>query len=1267
MTGDAPAHVPAAQALLEVDWDATPLGPRHTWPSSLETMVRVLLGSKFSMWMAWGPELTFFCNDAYARDTLGVKYPWALGRPASTVWAEIWHDIGPRIEQVLRTGEATWDEDLRLFLERSGYREETYHTFSYSPLFDGDAIVGMLCVVSEETERVLGERRMRTLRDLSSDLAVALTDDEIGQALERRFSANAFDAPFTITSLVDEHGRPQLLAHTGCPDGHPPALDRWPFDGMRIGEQRTVGDLTRCFDEVPTGAWDMPPSSAVIVALGEAGHEVPSGHLVAGVNPYRPLDDEVHSFLALVAGRVSAAVANARAFTAERRRAEALAELDRAKTTFFTNISHEFRTPLTLILSPLEDLLRDAEHELAVVHRDRIDVAHRNALRMLKLVNALLDFARIEGGHLTATLEPVDLGALTGEIAGMFRSAIEGSGLEFVVRTGDGVESVLVDPHMWELIVTNLVSNAYKHTFDGGISVRLERMVDRIELSVRDTGTGIPPSELPQLFGRFHRVEGSASRSHEGSGVGLSLVQDLVRLHDGTIHVESAVGTGTEFVVSIPHRPATHDLADVALDPGRRERRSRTVAAHVAEVRQWSDDVGGPGFTTLTDETAGVDRAERPSRILVVDDNADMRGYMTRLLADRYDVRTAVDGFEALALVAELEPDLIISDVMMPRVDGLELVRRVRADRASADTPVILLSARAGAEASIEGLEVGADDYLVKPFSADEFLGRVAARLGAGADRRRARLLAELNDHLVDLHELTEIAEACHTSCERMFGHDQTVVASRSGDQIASAFFPPLRGGIGQRYHTIGVDSDSPLALATVDGVGTVAAGADRFAELHPGWAHDHAAAGLGAVVIRPVTDSVGSRLGALTIAWAADRVIDHVTIAAIDDVAAIVGRALERLAFAAREREITSAIQHQLLEIDQRTTLAAIATRYRPGDPTMIVGGDWYDAFTVGTDRLGVAVGDVVGRGLPAALVMGQLRSALAATAAAGVEPNLAMSMVDAFTDRLGGASCATATYAVLRRLEEGDTELRWCSAGHPPPVVATDAAALLWDGRRAPLGIPPDGTIDVGSILLPPASLLVLYTDGLVERRGESLDVGLERLRAAVELVQHLPVSVVCDELIARLRPEGVADDLVVVAVRTAGATDTDFVEVLPADPVAWRMGRRHLREWLAERRLPATVSHDVLLAIDEAAGNAIEHGSPSSAHTVTVEVSCTDHRLVACVSDSGTWQADSARSTRLGRGRGLQIMEHLATIDIQRSPTGSTVLLEFDLSAV
>lgn len=221
--------------LAEVDWAATPLGEPATWPQSLQTAVSILLSSRFSMWMAWGPKLTFFCNAAYRRDTLGGKYPWALGRPASEVWAEIWHDIGPRIERVLSTEQATWDEALLLFLERSGYPEETYHTFSYSPLRDDEGrVVGFLCVVSEDTDRVIGERRMATVRDLGSDPSVLPSEHELLAAAAGQLDRNRHDLPFTLVYLIGDDGVARLRATSGMARGHMAAPDTLQPDGLAL-------------------------------------------------------------------------------------------------------------------------------------------------------------------------------------------------------------------------------------------------------------------------------------------------------------------------------------------------------------------------------------------------------------------------------------------------------------------------------------------------------------------------------------------------------------------------------------------------------------------------------------------------------------------------------------------------------------------------------------------------------------------------------------------------------------------------------------------------------------------------------------------------------------------------------------------------------------------------------------------------------------------------------------------------------------------------
>jgi signal transduction histidine kinase len=525
------------------DWAATALGPVAGWPQSLTTAVRIMLGSRFAMWMAWGPELTFFCNDAY-RPTLGVKEAWALGARSDVVWAEIWPDIGPRIAQVLRTGQATWDEALLLFLERRGFTEESYHTFSYSPLADdAGAVTGMLCVVSEETERVIGERRLRSLRDLGAGMAAARTVAEVGAVVAACLGEGTGDLPVALAYLTGDE--PALLARAGIGPDHPAAGRAAAAIALAHCDPAgpvpvPVDALGPLFAGLPAGPWDRPPIHALIVPIARQGQDRPAGVFVAGLNPYRPLDEAYRGFVDLFVGQVATGLANANAYEAERRRAEAFAELDRQKTVFFSNVSHEFRTPLTLMLGPLTEVLDSSAVDPDT--RRLVDLAHRNGLRLLKLVNALLDFSRIEAGRAQAAFEPLDLARFTAELASSFRSATDKAGLVLDVDCARLPEPAFVDPEMWEKVVLNLVSNAFKFTLDGRIAVRLRAEGPHAVLSVADTGLGIPEAELPRLFERFHRVEGAQGRSFEGSGIGLALVQELVRLHGGTVGVESLHG-----------------------------------------------------------------------------------------------------------------------------------------------------------------------------------------------------------------------------------------------------------------------------------------------------------------------------------------------------------------------------------------------------------------------------------------------------------------------------------------------------------------------------------------------------------------------------------------------------------------------------------------------------------------------------------------------------------------------------------------------------
>jgi signal transduction histidine kinase len=735
------------QLVREFDWTKTPLGAIEQWPQSLKTVVRTLLTSRFAMWMSWGPELTFLYNDDYARMTLGKKHPWALGKPSREVWQEIWDNIGPRIERVLETGEATWDEALLLFLERSGYREETYHTFSYSPLAGDDGTVaGHLCVVTEETDRVIGERRLKTLRSLAGELSKTITEEEVVSCIARCLGENQKDLPFALLYLFTEDGNEARLAcQTGIAENHEAAPESislcensqpWPISELLTGiDSKIVENLLERFESVPSGSWDTSPWRALLLPITSQGQDKPAGVIVAALNPFRPLDVSYAGFFNLVAGQIAASIANARAYSAERKRAEALAEIDRAKTAFFSNVSHEFRTPLTLMLGPLEDLLARSQTHLSPMAKQQLDLVSRNGARLLRLVNTLLDFSRLEAGRVQAVYLATDLARFTSELASVFRSATDKAGLRLIVDCPDLGEPVYVDRDMWEKVVLNLLSNAFKFTFEGEIAVTVRRVGDMAELRVRDTGVGIPAEAIPKLFERFHRVPNMPSRTHEGSGIGLALVHELVKLHSGSVRTESIVGQGSTFVVSIPFGQSHLPAGQMG---GSRSLSSTAVGAKpfVEEALRWLPDsaAGSDEIFSVHDELLPVPcppaspGAVRP-RVIVADDNADMRQYLSRLLSEQYEVETVADGQAALQAAHKNPPDLIVSDVMMPILDGFELLKVLRGEEETRTIPVVLLSARAGEESRVEGIEAGADDYLIKPFSARELLARVSGRL----------------------------------------------------------------------------------------------------------------------------------------------------------------------------------------------------------------------------------------------------------------------------------------------------------------------------------------------------------------------------------------------------------------------------------------------------------------------------------------------------------------------------------------------------------
>jgi signal transduction histidine kinase len=736
------------------DWASTPLGPMERWPRSLCTAVDIMLASSFPIYIGWGPDFVQLYNDA-CRPIFGSKYSTGLGRRAADEFHEIWDWLGPIFRHVLTTGEPAYNEDRLSAYDRDGFMEETYSTASTNALRDdGGEVAGLIIMMMETTQRVLAERRMRTLRDLGAAAAAADSPGAACAIAAEILGGNPSDLPFALLYLLDERGATARRAGlAGLPPEHaaaPPEVvlaegGGWPLAEVAAGRTaRLVDDAEARFGALDCGPWPEKPCRALVLPMARAGQERPVGFLVAGISARNVLDAPYRDFLQMAAGHVATAVSDARAREEERRRAEALAELDRARTVFFGDVSHEFRTPLTLMLGPLEQLREESGVDLPPASRELLDTAHRNALRLQKLVNTLLDFARIEAGRVEAALEPVDLAALTAELAGMFRSAAERAGLRLTVDCPPLPVPVYVDPEMWEKIVLNLLSNALKFTFRGGISVALRAAGERVELVVRDTGVGIPPGDLPQLFQRFHRVRGARARSHEGSGIGLALVAELARLHGGTVRVESEEDAGTVLTVSVPRGAAGPAPAETG---GARARSAPGTGAapYVEEAARW--------LAAAPPEAAGGAAGPGGARILVVDDNADMRGYVARLLSARHRVEACADGSEALEAVRRLPPDLVLTDVMMPRTDGFQLLKELRAGPATSGVPVILLSARAGEEATLEGLAAGADDYLVKPFSARELLARVDAQLAMARLRLRLAATGERNRIARDLHD----------------------------------------------------------------------------------------------------------------------------------------------------------------------------------------------------------------------------------------------------------------------------------------------------------------------------------------------------------------------------------------------------------------------------------------------------------------------------------------------------------------------------------
>lgn len=754
--------------LRGIDWAQTSIGTPDTWPGTWRAAVRMALDSFAPMVLLLGEEMLMVYNDACI-PVVGGKHPRCLGKAAATEWPEIWVGIiEPMVKHVLTTGEPAGSDDLFLPLERHGYPEETHMSFGMSAVREDDGkISALLVTLRETTERVLVARLVQCLDALSTRCFPAETPEEacaIGaQVLERYLR----DFPFTLMYLVDADGRhARLAAYSGLTEAvaeiAPPVIglgdiaESGMWEVARVVRSQVAAETAGTRERIVHHLRDPGFASHLVVSvpLADPGGGV-GGVLVTGTNPMRPPGDG-RKLAQAVAARLTTAIANAKVKQQERARVEALAELDRAKTLFLSDVSHEFRTPLTLLLSPLDEVL--SRRQLPSADRELLQTSRRAATRLLKLVQSLLDFSRVEAGRIQVAFEPTDLGTLTADLASLFRSTFERAKIRLVVDSPPLAEPVYADRDMWEKIVLNLLSNAFKFTLAGEVSVKLATQNDWVVLEVRDTGSGIAADDLPHVFERFRRGRTERARSAEGSGIGLSLVQELVKLHRGEIALASEVDKGTTFTVHLrrgtKHLPAEH------IRVATHKSVASGAAPYIEEVSGWLGDADDAERAPLSGKAkpgsakrVAVASPDGNDRILVVDDNADMRRYLKRILQEHWRVETAADGMLALTRIRKSRPDLLIADLMMPGLDGLSLLRALREDPAHADLPVMVLSARANEDASIDALTGGADDHLPKPFSARELIARVAVQLARArlrAAERTAREVAEQTSFLKD-------------------------------------------------------------------------------------------------------------------------------------------------------------------------------------------------------------------------------------------------------------------------------------------------------------------------------------------------------------------------------------------------------------------------------------------------------------------------------------------------------------------------------------
>ncbi|KIY71120.1 hypothetical protein CYLTODRAFT_143793 [Cylindrobasidium torrendii FP15055 ss-10] len=780
---------PIALSIKTHDWASTSLGPIQNWPSTLQCVVSTMMVNPFESCIFWGKDRTLLFNDSWAKGS--ASKPGLMGQSGRVAFREIWETFSTHCDLVFAGQNVSREDDLLFFEPSTSSADmpaliESYYSWSYVPVrIEDGSVGGILNNCMDTTRKVISERRMRTIVNLAERTGQVKTTHEFWAAVLEALRPNEYDFPYALCYMADTalpnassgtseesdtvsvtsesttssnttgHGSVLTLVGTlGVIAGHSGVAphrivlsqvcdgQQWPFAAACTSTQ-----YLRCSNPCPEAfearGWPGDVAGGAVMLPLLKSDAVPSGLLIFGLNTRRPYDDEYKGFHGAIINSIRNSLSVVQSIEYELRRAEEAQALDRAKNTFFQNVSHELRTPLTLIRGPCEDALKSGT--LDTDNLARLKYINGASLRLLRLVNTLLLFSSAEARRLRAHFSPVRLGSKTADLASLFRSVIEKAGISYSVECGsedDDVDEqlVYVDQGMWEKIIFNLLSNAVKYTRIGFINVTLSFTSTEVILKVQDSGCGIPEEDIDKVLLRFHRVDSSRGRSHEGTGIGLALTHELVKIHGGVIRIQSRLGIGSTFTVKLPLGSSHLPQKDVHHIPhDQDDDNGRYAKGIVEEVNGWMDSDDSSSTFSQASSESSIDR----SLVLLVEDNADARAYIKSIIIKAgQDVAAVADGVAALEYISDKgRPDLIVTDIMMPRMNGLELLSALEnhPDPNIQAIAVIVLSARGDTDVGSRselGLFQGPVDFLAKPFTATELLSRVKTRLRAVRQRQ---------------------------------------------------------------------------------------------------------------------------------------------------------------------------------------------------------------------------------------------------------------------------------------------------------------------------------------------------------------------------------------------------------------------------------------------------------------------------------------------------------------------------------------------------